>query len=71
MASKPLTQAGPSAAAIVAALLLPPLGVFLAHGIGPAFWIAVLLTCLGFFPGMVFALIAVLSPGLLGRLVTR
>ena len=54
----------PSAAAIVAAALLPPLGVFLAQGITPAFWLAVALTCLGFVPGVVFALFTVLRPRL-------
>jgi uncharacterized membrane protein YqaE (UPF0057 family) len=48
--------------AIVAAILLPPLGVFLDRGITPAFWICVALTCLGFIPGMIFALFTLLSP---------
>lgn len=48
--------------AIIAAILLPPLGVFLDRGITPAFWITVLLTCLGFVPGVVFALFTVLRP---------
>ncbi|MDB5718168.1 MAG: hypothetical protein JWM38_1595 [Sphingomonas bacterium] len=50
-----------SAAAIVAALLLPPLGVFLHQGITPSFWAAVALTILGFIPGMAFALFTVLK----------
>ena len=52
----------PGVAAIVAAALLPPLGVFLAQGITPSFWLAVGLTCLGFVPGMLFALFTVLRP---------
>jgi len=48
--------------AIVAAILLPPLGVFLDQGITPAFWITVLLTCLGFVPGVIFALATILLP---------
>ena len=48
--------------AIVAAILLPPLGVFLDRGITPAFWIAVVLTCLGFVPGVIFALVTILLP---------
>ena len=48
--------------AIIAAILLPPLGVFLARGITPAFWINVALTCLGFVPGVIHALIVVLRP---------
>jgi uncharacterized membrane protein YqaE (UPF0057 family) len=47
--------------AIIAAILLPPLGLFLDRGITPAFWIAVGLTCLGFIPGVVFALITILA----------
>ena len=48
--------------AIIAAILLPPLGVFLDKGITPAFWITVLLTCLGFVPGVLFALFTILRP---------
>ena len=59
MASRP---GGPGAGAIVAAALLPPLGVFLAEGITPSFWLAVGLTCLGFVPGVAFALVTVLRP---------
>jgi uncharacterized membrane protein YqaE (UPF0057 family) len=59
MASKPVT-AGSSAAAIVAALLLPPLGVFLHSGLHRAFWITTVLTALFFVPGMLFALYTVL-----------
>ncbi len=51
---------GAGAGAIVAAALLPPLGVYLAQGMTPAFWIAAGLTCLGFVPGVVFALVMVL-----------
>lgn len=41
---------------IAGAVLLPPLGVFLKHGGGRDFWVAVGLTVLAFVPGMVFAL---------------
>lgn len=58
-------------AAIVAALLLPPLGIFLVHGLGLLFWIGAALTCIGFVPGMVFALIAVLKPDFFGRRPVR
>ena len=40
---------------IVIAILLPPLGVFLQVGIGKQFWINVLLTLLGYLPGIVHA----------------
>jgi uncharacterized membrane protein YqaE (UPF0057 family) len=41
---------------IVAAVLLPPLGVYLARGPGRDFLIACGLTVLGFLPGVAFAL---------------
>ncbi len=40
---------------IIAAVLLPPLGVFLQVGIGKAFWINIVLTLLGFLPGIIHA----------------
>jgi len=49
------------AGTIAAAMLLPPLGVYLAEGPGRDFLIACVLTVLAFVPGIVFALWAVLS----------
>ncbi|BCA81171.1 YqaE/Pmp3 family membrane protein [Desulfuromonas sp. AOP6] len=40
---------------ILIAILLPPLGVFLQVGIGAQFWINILLTLLGYIPGIVHA----------------
>lgn len=40
---------------IILAILLPPVGVFLQVGIGPQFWINILLTLLGYIPGIVHA----------------
>ncbi|WP_119066504.1 YqaE/Pmp3 family membrane protein [Rubrobacter indicoceani] len=40
---------------IVLAIILPPAGVFLTVGIGMQFWINILLTVLGFVPGIVHA----------------
>ena len=40
---------------ILFAILLPPLGVFLQVGIGAQFWINILLTLLGYIPGIVHA----------------
>jgi uncharacterized membrane protein YqaE (UPF0057 family) len=40
---------------IIIAILLPPLGVFLQVGIGKQFWINILLTLLGYIPGIVHA----------------
>ncbi|WP_326522907.1 YqaE/Pmp3 family membrane protein [Sphingomonas sp.] len=47
---------------IVAALLLPPLGVYLRRGAGAEFWTAVALTLIAFVPGLIFALWSVLRP---------
>lgn len=46
-----------SPALIAAALLLPPLAIFLSEGVSRNFWIAFGLTCLGYLPGVVFAFI--------------
>ena len=40
---------------IIFAIILPPLGVFLEVGLGKHFWINILLTLLGFVPGIVHA----------------
>ncbi|MCL7942834.1 YqaE/Pmp3 family membrane protein [Marinobacter sp. ATCH36] len=40
---------------VLIAILLPPLGVFLQVGIGKHFWINILLTLLGYIPGIVHA----------------
>lgn len=40
---------------IILAILLPPLGVFLQVGIGAHFWLNILLTILGYIPGIVHA----------------
>ena len=52
----------PSIGAIIAAVLLPPLAVYLARGIGPTFWIGVLLTIFWWVPGVVFALVTLFAP---------
>lgn len=40
---------------IVLAVILPPLGVLMEVGLGLHFWINILLTLLGFVPGVVHA----------------
>lgn len=40
---------------IILAILLPPVGVFLQVGLGLHFWISILLTILGYIPGIVHA----------------
>jgi uncharacterized membrane protein YqaE (UPF0057 family) len=44
---------------ILCAILLPPLGVFLQVGLGKHFWINILLTLLGYIPGIVHAICVV------------
>ena len=41
---------------IILAIFLPPVAAFLTVGIGLHFWLNILLTLLGFLPGMVHAL---------------
>ena len=40
---------------IIIAIILPPLGVFLQVGFGKQFWLNILLTILGYIPGIVHA----------------
>ncbi len=42
---------------IILAILLPPLGVALQHGISGKFWINLLLTLIGWLPGIIHAFI--------------
>lgn len=46
---------------ILIAIILPPLGVFLQEGIGKQFWINLLLTLLGYIPGIVHAVYIIAS----------
>ena len=55
----------PGIAALICALVLPPLGTFLARGLGVAFWVTVLLTLVGWLPGVVFALLVMIRPEIL------
>jgi uncharacterized membrane protein YqaE (UPF0057 family) len=41
---------------IIAAIVLPPLGVFMQVGFSKHFWINILLTILGYIPGIIHAL---------------
>ena len=41
---------------IVASIIIPPLGVFLRVGFGLAFWVNIVLTLLGYVPGLVHAI---------------
>ncbi len=46
---------------IIFAIILPPVGVFLEVGLGKHFWINILLTLLGFIPGIIHALWVILA----------
>ncbi|OAY38794.1 low temperature-induced protein lt101.2-like [Manihot esculenta] len=41
---------------VILAIILPPIGVFLRYGCGIEFWIDLLLTFLGYLPGVVYAI---------------
>ncbi|WP_110650773.1 YqaE/Pmp3 family membrane protein [Salinicola peritrichatus] len=41
---------------IIFAIILPPVGVFLQVGLGLQFWINILLTLLGYIPGIIHAI---------------
>jgi uncharacterized membrane protein YqaE (UPF0057 family) len=41
---------------IIFAIILPPLGVFLQVGLGKHFWLNILLTLLGYIPGIIHAI---------------
>ncbi|NIY72612.1 YqaE/Pmp3 family membrane protein [Marivivens donghaensis] len=45
---------------VLIAIFIPPLGVFLQVGLGLQFWINLLLTLLGYIPGIIHALYIIL-----------
>jgi uncharacterized membrane protein YqaE (UPF0057 family) len=40
---------------VILSVIIPPLGVFLQEGLGKHFWINLILTLLGYVPGLVHA----------------
>lgn len=46
---------------IIFSILIPPLGVFLQVGIGLQFWINILLTILGYIPGVIHAIYIIVT----------
>ncbi len=48
---------------ILVAILLPPLGVFLQVGLGAQFWVNLILTLLGYVPGIVHAVYIIVNHG--------
>ena len=41
---------------IILSVIIPPVGVFLHVGLGLQFWLNILLTLLGYFPGLIHAI---------------
>jgi uncharacterized membrane protein YqaE (UPF0057 family) len=50
-------------ARILLAIFLPPVGVFLQVGLGLHFWFNLLLTLLGYLPGIIHAIYIILTRG--------
>lgn len=48
---------------ILFAIILPPVGVFLQVGLGKHFWLNILLTLLGYLPGIIHAIWIILKVG--------
>ncbi len=46
---------------IIFAIILPPVGVFMEVGVGMHFWLNILLTLLGYVPGIIHALYVILK----------
>ncbi|NII09571.1 YqaE/Pmp3 family membrane protein [Oleiagrimonas sp. C23AA] len=46
---------------LIFSVIIPPLGVFLQVGLGAQFWLNVLLTLLGYIPGLIHAIYVILS----------
>ncbi|XP_026460766.1 hydrophobic protein RCI2B [Papaver somniferum] len=44
---------------IILAIILPPLGVFLKFGCRVEFWICLVLTFLGYLPGIIYAIFVI------------
>lgn len=47
---------------VVASVIIPPIGVFLKRGFGWSFLLSILLTLLGYLPGLLYALWVVTRP---------
>jgi uncharacterized membrane protein YqaE (UPF0057 family) len=47
---------GPTFCEILLAIILPPIGVFLKYGCAVEFWLCVLLTLIGYLPGILYAI---------------
>jgi uncharacterized membrane protein YqaE (UPF0057 family) len=45
---------------IILSVIIPPVGVFLQVGLGLQFWLNIILTLLGYFPGLIHAIWVIL-----------
>ncbi|WP_419826563.1 YqaE/Pmp3 family membrane protein [Sphingomonas sp.] len=73
-AAKPASRGRPGQPpilAIVLAVLLPPVGVWIARGVGFSFWVSLVLTILAYVPGIIFSVVAVARPDLIARMRGR
>ncbi len=59
----PMKEKNKDVIRILLAIFLPPLGVLLQVGLGWQFWINLLLTLLGYVPGIVHAVYIILTRG--------
>lgn len=48
---------------IILSILIPPVGVFLQVGFGLQFWLNILLTILGYIPGLIHAIYIIVTVG--------
>ncbi len=53
---------------VLLSILLPPLGVFLQVGVGLHFWLNIVLTLLGYVPGLIHAIWVIVKKPSPGRL---
>jgi uncharacterized membrane protein YqaE (UPF0057 family) len=58
---RPFQETAMDVVRILIAILLPPVGVFLQVGIGLHFWLNILLTLLGYIPGIIHAVWVILK----------
>jgi len=58
-----MKEGGKDLLRIILAVILPPLGVFLQVGLGLHFWLNIVLTILGYVPGIIHALYIILTRG--------
>jgi uncharacterized membrane protein YqaE (UPF0057 family) len=46
---------------VIVSVFIPPVGVLLQVGLGMHFWLNILLTLMGYFPGLIHALYVILK----------